>query len=475
MKPTSSLIYGGAVVIGQSLSLARVVIIAKLIGLENQGLVIILGTIVGLVESLLTLGNSWQVVQSRHGESLGFQSSLHLFNLVRGVVVAGGIAASGPLIEAYSGVDGVVEPLLALSLCSLVRGLTSLGPWIDLRNARSKALAGMELVPSLSGIVALAIAAVWVRDAWLFVITQLASACGAVVFSHLASRIPYRLSPRREYFRAILGFTIPLTGAGILYWLNMQGDRFVVLFGLPEDEALQIKEDLALYGTVTSLVVAASVALSKVMQAKVIYELSRAQDDIQRFGSRARRLSVDVSLISAGLVVGCSLAGLQIVVLLLGSDYQPVAAFILPIGFMLGLQFFRRFFYLSSMSVGNTKVMLAGNLLRLSGLGFAVGAFSMGFGLPGLAWSAVGGELFAVMGLILLRAGRPARSLSGWFLLLACVLGGGVPGLLIGTSGITHPAIALAGVVVGGALTGLGFVRLIGWIGGNSADSATES
>ena len=463
MKAKSTLIYGLSVFLGQAMSLVRVVLIANIIGIEKQGLVVIIGTVVGLVESLLTLGNSWQIVQSRHGDDQAFQSSLHMFNAIRGLIVGLGIALAGPAIESLSGVGGIIEPLLVLSCCSIIRGFTSLGPWLALRSAKSTALAGMELVPAVSGLLALAACAWWIQNVWLFVITQVASALGSVFFSHVISKIPYRLSVRRHYIRSIFGFTIPLTGAGLLYWLNVQGDRFIVLFGLPKDDVVQIKEDLALYGTVAGLALVASVAMSKVMQAKVLYELSRLQDVHEEYRSCSRKLVVDVTLIGCGLVMACSMAGFQIVITLLGPDYRPVGVFLLPIGLVVGVQFFRRYLYLAAMSVGNTKVMLLGNLIRASGVIFAGIAFAMGVGLAGLAWGGVLGEVVSVITLLLLKSGRGAISFKRGLLSLSLIFAGAIPALLFShvEQGMVQAAI---GVVAGGLLVLIGFGRLSGWL-----------
>ncbi len=467
MKAKSTLIYGLSVFFGQAMSLVRVILVARVVGIENQGLVVIVGTVVGLVESLMTLGNSWQIVQSKHGDERVFQSSLHMFNAIRGLVVGLGIAVAGPVIESLSGVGGIAGPLLVLSCCSIIRGFTSLGPWLALRTAKSTALAAMEIVPSVSGMLALAVCAWWIQDVWLFVFTQVASAMGSVFCSHFVSRIPYRLSIRTDYLRTIFGFTIPLTGAGFLYWLNVQGDRFIVLFGLPKGDVDRINEELALYGTVAGLALMVGVALSKVMQVKVLYELSRIQDHQEEFRSRSTKLITDVTFVGAGLALACSVAGLWIVVLFLGPDYRPIQDFLLPIGLVVGVQFLRRYLYLVAMSQGNTRVMLLGNLLRTSGVAFAGIAFAAGAGLEGLAWGGTLGEVVSVVGLLLMRLGGDAISFRRGCLAITLIFAGAIPAVLLAD---VEPGmvIALIGGGIGGSLILIGFGRLSGWLSSES-------
>ena len=106
---------------------------------------------------------------------------------------------SGPILTATTDIEGLSAPLAVLSLCSVVRGFTSLGPWLSLREMKVSGLAIIEITPAIIGLCAVGVLSLFSDDIWIFVGAQLAAACGVVIASHCVSAFPYKLGMRRDY------------------------------------------------------------------------------------------------------------------------------------------------------------------------------------------------------------------------------------------------------------------------------------
>ena len=93
-----------------------------------------------------------------------------------------------------------------------------------------------------------------------------------------------------------------------------------------------------------------------------------------------------------------------------GAEVSPILA----VAF--GLQVLRMFGYQAGVAIGDTKPQLIGNFARLSGIVVGIVLLRRGYGLEGLAYSLVAGELIALSSLALwLEAFRIAR--GRWILI----------------------------------------------------------
>lgn len=382
---------------GQAVGAGRQVLVARFVGTEVQGEAIVIGLLTGFFAAVLTFSAAWQLVQSERADP-GLQSSLQGSAAIRGLLTTICFGVAGWVGLNWIDKSYLLPPLLLASLVPLIDGFQHLDAWKALKKKSYRPLAIVELSAPIGSVLAACIALTFTRSIWVISIVAVSGSVSRLLMTHLIATESWRGRIRIEDAKPILSFALPLIPAGLLAWINSQGDKLLLMSseelpGLPEFTI----GDLGAYGTVAGMIILPRGTIVKTMKATIVPVLSAAKGDAEKLQKSFRTVTGNVTdVIGWGIIVGAAI-GTELFNIVLGSEYRlgSEVAPILILG--MGLQTSRSLIYSTALAIGRTTTQLAGNLSRLSGLAIAYLALINGYGLVGIAISVPAGELLAVI------------------------------------------------------------------------------
>ncbi len=385
----------------------------------------IIGMITGFFASVFTLNAAWQLVQSPRHDDPRFLNSLHASTIARGVGATLLIGLASTLVLNLAGYEDLVLPMLLASAVPLLEGFVHLDAWRLIRIKRFRRVACVELSGPICSLVTAAVALTLTRTVWVIPMVAIGNSLGRVAASHALAKTPWIPRLQREDVREILRFSIPLIPAGVLYWVNLQGDKLVILLSEQVDwmEKFDLQA-LGSYGTIAMLVLLPRGTIVKTMESIVVPRIANARAVVTLLGHEFHQcwiatLALSLAIALAGLFLARAVLGL-----VLGLEYaQGVSASPILLGAM-AVQLFRSLTYAASTGMGTTTTVLVGNIARLTGVVLALIAASLQLGLVGLAYSVLIAEVIAST----ISGAWLGRLIPGatWRLLLGSLVVGGL-------------------------------------------------
>lgn len=456
---------GAGQVAAQGLSMAKNVVLARLLGPEDWGVATTFWVTLTLLESISTLAADRQIVQAENGSESQFFATAHALQMVRGVVI--GLLMLG-LSWTSAWMFDTWHALWAyqvMAAAPVLRGLSHLGMYVGQREMRFGATIRVDLWTQIIGL-SLAVwlamttrsyaAALWV------IVGQSAATC---VLSHVVGGSGYRWAWDSAAALRIWRFGLPLTVNGALMFVIMQGDQAVI--GIGYDKAT-----LGQYAAAFGLASIPTMLLSKVASVVLLPPLARAQQNREVFTRRVGG-AMELMAIFAGMVgVGALLLGPRAVELLYGEAYAPGGEVVGLLGVMFAIRLYRTAHSLTAMALGDTVNAMLANVYRMMALPAVLVAGVLGMDVWWIALSGVAGEILALhaSAMRLQRRGHAAMRLT----LLPAVLAGAP---VVAASGLTmHRGIMSSHIVAALAtcVMGAGVVALLTWGGPRTRASLSE-
>lgn len=396
--------YRGALVMGLGqaakgvLSLARNVIIARLVSPEDFGIAATFLMTVTLLEMISNLSVDTLLVQDPDGDRESLQSNIHTFQLLRGVVSAGLLLCiAGPIARLF-GVPEATWAFRVLAIVPLIRGFTHLDLVRATRRLNFRRLMGVQVGAEVLVMLAAWPLGRWLGDysalLWLLVGREFLLLAG----SHLLSERPYGLSLQWETLRSILHFGWPLFLNGILLFASQQGDRLTVgsASRLFSRATLGI-EDLGYYSVAISLTFVPVGLAARALSSVLLPILSAQQKDLRRFTAQYAGAMQVYALLAACMSIAIILNGEWLVPLVFGAKYLPAADVVGWVSVISALLLLRAGASQGAIALGDTRTALISSLARTSGVLAAVIAAALGRGLEAVAMAGAGGEVVAII------------------------------------------------------------------------------
>lgn len=435
------------------LTLARNLLVARLVSVEDYGIAATFAISMAIVEMASNLGLQQLMVQDRAGDDPRLQAGLHGFNALRGLA-AGLIlfALAGPL-AAFLGVPDIAWAYQLMALVPVARGLQH----FDVERFKRTMRFGPSIVSTLIP-AALSVAVVWPLDRlfgdWrVMLYAILAQTALGLVASHLWAERRFAVSLDREIMRKSLRFGWPLLLNGVLLFLVMHGEKLVVgrELGL---------EALGLFAMGFTLTLTPTLVLARSTQAFFLPQLSTLQDEDERFDAMAA--ATMQAAVANGLLVAVSIAvlGPPFVALVLGEKYAGLAPLLPWLGILQAVRVFKSGPAVVALARGRTGNATLSNLPRVAAILLAWAALAQGWGdllavvLIGLAGEVVGFALS--LALVRARAGVRLGPMI-WTVAAAVVVLGAIAAeaLWLAPAGRLEWGIGAAGCVA--LLAGAGF------------------
>lgn len=377
-------------VLEQAAVFARNLILANLLGAENQGIAATFAIALSFLEMLSDFSAGRLIVQADDGEDAGLQASLHSWDIGRGLVLGALMFAAAEKIAGFFHAPSAEWAFRLLALVPVLKGFEHL----DLRRFQRRMHFGRYAVSSLVPQLATAALAYPLARhfgdysaALYLVIIQVSL---TVVASHLLAERRFRVGLRQEHVRRLVEFGLPLILNGIVLFVILQGDRAIV-------GRYYTSADLGVYATVGGLALMAGNLLMSVVSPLALPVLSRAKSDPDQYRMILARM-MDFSLAGAVVIsAGFMVLGPTVLYLIYNQDYWPGASYIGVLGLAAAIRMLRVVPNSAQMAQGDNMALFYANSFRVLGTLMAIGVGLKGWPIDMIAWCVVVGEVAALL------------------------------------------------------------------------------
>lgn len=394
------------------LTLARNLLIARFVSVEDFGIAATFAVAIALVEMASALGLQQRIVQDPNGDVPAFQAALQGFHLLRSLLSATVLFVLARPIADFMNVPQAAWGYQAMALVPVLYGLTHFDVY---RLSRSMDFRAMIVVSTAPALISLATA--WPFVAWLgdwraMLAVILLHAILSLIGSHLMSQRPYRLSIDWPEIRRSLIFGWPILIQGGLLFLIFNGDRLIVGRELGMGA-------LGIFSIGVTLTLTPVLVLEKSVQSLFLPLLSRIDRATPggpaEFREVARLATETVLAAAVAFLVGVALLGGTVVGLILDDRYDALIPFLVLLGGIQVAHLVQASPSVMALSIGRTSLAMTANLVRVAMLPVAWLTVTRTGELSTLLWVAMAGEIggYVVASLLI------QRSVPGWFRVMA--------------------------------------------------------
>lgn len=403
----------------QGLRFLRQCIVARVLSTADYGIAATFMLTTVMLDMLTNFGFESLLVQAKEGDDRRFGGTAQTMLLVRGVFLGLILLASADLMAALFRSPETAWAFRILSVVPVVEGLAHRDVIRLQRQLRYGPYIAYRLVPS-----GLTLALAWPVCIWLgdyrviLVLTVVSGVCGTLL-TYLVSERGIEFGWDAGAAWRFVHFGWPLLVNGVLMYLMVQGDRWIV--AIAYDSSLLGVYSVAVLATLTARD-AALMMNSRVM----LPVLSAVQSERVAFRTRYELGSEAFAVVGSLIGVVFVVAGAPLVVLFFGEKYADVGSVIGWMGVMQMVRVVRGSVITASIAIGDTKSPTLSSAAR--GLAL-VPACVAAFGGASVVWIPV----FGVVGEVL-------AMLVGVYLLRRAH---GLP-VMIGLRGMLVPTVAAA-------------------------------
>lgn len=400
----------------------RNLIVASLLDIENYGIVAALAIMMSLIEMVYEIGLQQFVVQTRNGDLAKLQNGIHLFVLLRGVILALGIFACAGQLSSFFGIRTDIWAFQALSIVPVIRAFEHFGVHKAHRDMRFMPLiicrVSSSLISTLSIFPLYYVFGNYEIIVWAFFIQWIVY----VIFSHKVSEEKYRLQYAPEVFWDILKFSTPLLINGAVIFAVMQGEKLVIgsNFGI---------EELAIISMGFTLTLTPTLVLSNSLNQFFLPQLSRIAAKCSVEFDELSSASIQASLM-AGLLACAALSYSlpMLIPLVLGAKFSDLVPLVALLALMQAVRLFRIGPTVPAIARAQTSTPVISNLSRASAIPIAVFLVNQGGSIEQILWVGVFGEVLGYIVVLYLAKTRAQVSIRPnlipficSFLILICI------------------------------------------------------
>jgi O-antigen/teichoic acid export membrane protein len=404
------------------LTLARNLLVARLIPVADYGIAATLAVAMAVVEMVSALGLQQQIVQARDGEDTRFQAALQGFQLLRGLAAGAAMLALAVPLAGFLRIPEAAWGYMALAAVPVLNALQHFDIHRLTRTMRFGPMILTGVIPAAVALAAVWPLALWLGDWRVMLASLLLQAVLAALVSHLAAERPFRLVFDRAEMGRSFRFGWPLLLNGALLFLVFNGDKLIVgrVLGM---------ETLAVFAMGVTLTLTPTLVMAKSVQNLFLPRLSAADRATPEGAAQFRRLALAAqqALLAMGLalVAGTALAGGPVVHALLGPKYADLLPLLTLMAVAQALRVARAAPAIVALATGETTNALVANIGRALALG------------PAAAVAVATGDLRLVL----------ATAVAGEILAHLVALWRAAPVLPPGSPGILRPGLASLAVL----------------------------
>ncbi|SFJ56755.1 oligosaccharide flippase family protein [Celeribacter neptunius] len=343
--------------------LARNLIVARLIPVEDYGIAATFAVTMALIEMSTQFGLQQQIVQSKEGEDDRFQAALQGFQLMRGVLAGIIMFVLANPIAAFLKIPEIAWAYQVMAIMPVLRASQHFDIHRLNRSLRYGPMILTSAVPALISLIAVFPLAIWLKDYRVMLFALVLQEGLAALTSHVLAERKYRLVLDRDIITRSLGFGWPLLLNGALLFLVMQGDKLLVGRELG-------MASLGLFGMGITLTLTPTLILAKSTQNFFLPQLSAASNsgDHQAFDTMARAAFQAGLLNGMVMLLGVFALGVPLIEILLGDKYAPLQPLLIWLAAQQAIRVFKSGPSTAAVACAQTSNALYPNLLRVLGL-----------------------------------------------------------------------------------------------------------
>jgi len=435
----------------------RGIVVARLIGPENMGIVAAFFILLAVVDAFGPLGVDAFVASRRAQPADALlrttQAISVLLGLVGALLLLGAALPFAQSLEATEALAG----FLTLALVPVLRGFISHGIHLQPRLERARAAAALQIWSQGVGFLLGVAVAWWSGNWWAAVAFMVGQTLVQVVVSQVYAAVPWRLGFDAGVAQASLAFGWPLFLSALAVVVSRQGDRLLLGVAPGWFDATYDKTDLGRYAVAATAAFLPLQLARQVMRNAFLPWMIAAVETAEVL--RRRR----ISLICCGLaalafaVLTATVAG-ELLGWVVGPGFGDLTLLVAALGTAQAVQLVRLHAESVALAAGATAEVMIGEGVRLLCLGLALPVLMLGWRIEWLGVAAVAGELVAAavsearLNRRGLGHGRARYSASLWALGIIAIAGsctwlaprwGGAVVLLAGTAAAALGVLAV--------------------------------
>ena len=381
--------------------LARNLIVARLVSVEDYGIAATFAISMAIVEMMTTLGLQQLIVQETKGNDPKFQDGLQGFHLARSLLAGLVLYLLAGPIAAFLGIPEVAWAYELLALVPVLNGLMHFDNFRMTRQMRYLPSILTVTVPALVSVLLIWPLFQLYGDYRVMLYAVLAQGVMGLVTSHLVAERRYGLSLDMGIVRQAFRFGWPLLLNNIMMFAVFHGEKLIV--GRELGMAA-----LAIFAMGFSLTLTPALLIAKTLQSFFLPQLSAAKEDRAAFTHLGLATLQSHLLAGALLVVAVVLLGEPLVRVLLGPKYEPLIALLVWLSIVQGLRVVKGGGSATSLAMAQTENAMAANVARVLFLPLAWYVAATGGELLLVVWIAIAGEFIGVVTAYLLGRLRMA-------------------------------------------------------------------
>lgn len=376
-KAASGALWSTAARIGQqSILLVATIILARLLPPSAYGLLGMATVVIGFVSIFADLGTSAALIQ-REDLTDGLTSGIFWLNMAFGVMLTTVLIVGAPWVARFYREPQLTSLVIVLSLSISVSSLGAVQQALLMRGMSFRQLACIELGSSVAGAGAAVALAASGAGVWSLVALSLVTAALTTGLLWMASE--WRPRPRLAWqeVKSVLAYGLNLSGFGIVNYFSRNADNMLVGRYLGS-------ETLGHYAMAYRIMLYPLQNISWVVGRVLFPVLAQMQQDDGRFRQTYLRVCAMVAAISFPLMLAILVLSGPLVVVVLGSEWMPIAPLLVilaPVGMLQSVGTTVGQIY---MAKGRTDWMFRWGL---GATAVTVGAFAIGlrWGVTGVA------------------------------------------------------------------------------------------
>lgn len=381
----------------QVCSFVRNIMVARLISPSDFGIAATFAVTVSVFEMMSNLSANMLLIQAKDGDDPLLQKTAHLINAGRGLMNAAIVFLVGRPFAQLFGEPQARWAFELLALVPLLKGLLHLDASRLQREMHFGPAVTVDVGSQLLVTAAALPLAYWLRDFSAMLWVLILQAASATLISHIVAIRPYRWTWQKAYARRIGSFGWPLLVNGLLLFVIMDGDRFVIGSAHRVFHASPLTlSDLGVYSVAFALTQGPATLMTNVGNSMFLPLLARAQGLQRQFERRYRACVQFFTVIAAGAAIPFVMMGGWLVVKVYGTKYGAATDLIPWLAAMWGLRVVRAAPTMAALALGDTRNSMYSNIARTVALAGVLTAVALGAGLVWVAVAGCAGEAFAL-------------------------------------------------------------------------------
>ncbi len=384
---------GGAVlglgqVVGQFCSFGRNIIIARIVSPTDFGVAAIFVMIVTFLEMMSNFSIDRLLVQDPDGDDIKFQQVAQFLQAMRGIISTLLLLLFAGVIANLFSMPDSKWAFCVLALVPLCAGFYHLDPKRIERNMKFWLGTSVEMVSQVLVLLLAWPVGKWFGDYRAMLALLIVKQAVYMLGTQLVARRPYRWATDKEYLERFWRFGAPLLLNGLLMFVVLQGDRFIIgsakkIFGSSYDMA-----DVGVYSAAFMLTMIPTIMVVKVLSTLLLPILSKLKDSPEAFLEETAFFNSSVSIIASVVCGLLLLTGDKVLVFVYGVKYGHASVLVSWLSVLWAIRMLRVIPAIVAMANGCTKYLLYTNLVRSVALVGVV--YVVAHGLP-MKWIAIVG------------------------------------------------------------------------------------